>query len=294
MKIGIDLGGSHIAVGVISEGKVLAKKEENIKFVDYQGEIKELIRDTIVSLINVVLEEANVPIFLIESIGIGIPGIVKENEIKKCSKFNIYNWNIASEIENRFNIKVKIENDALCATLTEREYGNLKGVSRGVLLTVGTGIGGANVVNNYIIPAEYGHIIIQKDGIKCHCKNNGCFENYCSMRAFKENVIKILDLDKETSSKEILKLVHNSMENKMLNNYIDEYINNFIIGICNISNIMNPEVICIGGSFPYFKDILYKELLEKSNNITYQFEKPKIIFSQSGNDAGIIGATLIK
>ena len=193
MKIGIDLGGSHIAVGVISEGKVLAKKEENIKFVDYQKEIKELIRDTIVSLINVVLEEANVPIFLIESIGIGIPGIVKENKIKKCSKFNI---------------KVKVENDALCATLAEKEYGNLKGVSRGALLTVGTGIGGANVINEYIVPAEYGHMIIQKDGIKCHCKNNGCFENYCSMRVFKENVIKILDLNESISSEEILKLTH--------------------------------------------------------------------------------------
>ena len=114
------------------------------------------------------------------------------------------------------------------------------------------------------------------------------------MRVFKENVIKILDLNESISSEEILKLVHNSMENKMLNNYIDEYINNFIIGICNISNIMNLEVICIGGSFPYFKDILYKELLEKYKNITYQFEKPKIILSQSENDAGIIGATLIK
>lgn len=294
MKIGIDLGGSHIAVGVISEGKVLAKTEKDINFIQYKNEIKELIRNTIVSLINIVLEEANVPIFLIESIGIGIPGIVKENKIKRCSKFNINGWDIAEEIQEEFNIKVKVENDAVCATLAEKEYGKLKDINRGVFLTIGTGIGGANVINGYTIPAEYGHMIIQKDGIKCHCQNKGCFENYCSMRVFKEKVIEILELNEKVSSKEILNLVQNNMGNKELSNYIEEYISNFMVGICNIANIINPEIICIGGSFSYFKEILYKKLLEKDEFITYQFDKPKIVLAQNENDSGIIGATLIK
>ena len=294
MKIGIDLGGSHIAVGVISEGKVLAKTEKDINFIQYKKEIKELIRDTIVSLINIVLKEANVPIFLIESIGIGIPGIVKENKIKRCSKFNINGWDIAEEIQEEFNIKVKVENDAVCATLAEKEYGKLKDINKGVFLTIGTGIGGANVINGYTVPAEYGHMIIQKDGIKCHCQNKGCFENYCSMRVFKEKVIEILELNEKVSSKEILNLVQNNMENKELSNYIEEYISNFMVGICNIANIINPEIICIGGSFSYFKEILYKKLLEKDEFITYQFDKPKIVLAQNENDSGIIGATLIK
>lgn len=294
MKIGVDLGGSHIAVGVISEGKVLAKTEKDINFIQYKNEIKELIRDTIVFLINIVLEEANVPIFLIESIGIGIPGIVKENKIKRCSKFNINGWDIAEEIQEEFNIKVKVENDAVCATLAEKEYGKLKDINRGVFLTIGTGIGGANVINGYTIPAEYGHMIIQKDGIKCHCQNKGCFENYCSMRVFKEKVIEILELNEKVSSKEILNLVQNNMGNKELSNYIEEYISNFMVGICNIANIINPEIICIGGSFSYFKEILYKKLLEKDEFITYQFDKPKIVLAQNENNSGIIGATLIK
>lgn len=294
MKIGIDLGGSHIAVGVISEGKVLAKTEKDINFIQYKKEIKELIRDTIVSLINIVLKEANVPIFLIESIGIGIPGIVKANKIKRCSKFNINGWDIAKEIQEEFNIKVKVENDAVCATLAEKEYGKLKDINKGVFLTIGTGIGGANVINGYTVPVEYGHMIIQKDGIKCHCQNKGCFENYCSMRVFKEKVIEILELNEKVSSKEILNLVQNNMENKELSNYIEEYISNFMVGICNIANIINPEIICIGGSFSYFKEILYKKLLEKDEFITYQFDKPKIVLAQNENDSGIIGATLIK
>ncbi len=112
------------------------------------------------------------------------------------------------------------------------------------------------------------------------------------MKTFKEGMIELLGLNKQTTSEELLFILEKEKQNKELNQYIDDYINTFLIGISNIVNIINPEVICIGGSFVYFEDILYKRLLEKANLMTYQLEKPKIILAKLQNNAGIIGATL--
>jgi len=296
MKIGIDLGGSHISVGIVSEeGKILAKQEQDIFFIEHvDNNIKQLIRDTAVSLINVTLKQLQIPIFLIDEIGIGIPGIVEDNKIKKCSKFKIDDWDLAKELEEYYQIRVKLENDAVCSTISEYTYGNLKDVDRGIYICLGTGIGGATILNGKILQSELGHMIIQKDdGKECNCLNKGCFETYSSMKVFKEEVIELLNLNKDTTSEELLKILINEKQNDKLNNYIDKYINNLILGISNIINILQPEIICIGGSFVYFEEILYKRLLEKIHLYSYQFKKPKIVLSMLKNDAGIIGATLI-
>ena len=109
---------------------------------------------------------------------------------------------------------------------------------------------------------------------------------------FKNRVIEILQINKETTSEEILSILKEQKENKKLDKYIDEYIDNLLIGISNIINIVNPETICIGGSFVYYEDILYSRLMEKIKSIKYQFEQPKIVLAKLENNAGIIGATL--
>lgn len=296
MKIGIDLGGSHIAVGIVSEeGKILAKQEQDISFTEENNNIiKELIRDTMLSLINVTLRQMQIPIFLIEEVGIGIPGIIENNKIKKCNKFRINDWDLAKELEEHYQIPVKLQNDAICSAFAEYTYGNLQNVETGLYICLGTGIGGAIILNKKIVQSELGHMIIQKEnGRECNCLNRGCFETYCSMRVFKREVIKLLNLNKDTTSEELLKILVNEKQNNILNDYIDKYINDIIVGLSNIINIMNLKTICIGGSFAYFEEILYKRLLEKAQLYSYLFEKPKIVLSKLKNDAGIIGATLI-
>lgn len=292
MKIGIDLGGSHIAVGVITdEGKIIEKKEEDINLTNEEN-IELIIRDKIISLISHVLKTIQIPIFVIEEIGIGAPGIVKENIVEKCEKYGIYNWNIAKEIEDHYQIPVKVQNDALCAAKAEFQYGNLRNEKKAVFLCLGTGIGGATILENNIFASEYGHMVIEMTGKECHCGKKGCFETYSSMKVFKKGMIEVLNLDKNTSSEELLDILKKQKENSELNEYIDSYINTLLIGISNIANIINPEKICIGGSFTYFEEILYKRLLEKSITMKYQFKKPEIILAKLQNTAGIIGATL--
>ena len=165
-------------------------------------------------------------------------------------------------------------------------------------MSLGTGIGGAYVIlgteskDILIIPSELGHMVIEKNGRPCHCGKNGCFETYCSMRAFKKGIIELLNLNEETTSEELLTILKNQSENETLNNYIDNYIDTLTLGISNIVNIFKPEKICIGGSFTYFEGVLYKRLVEKAKNYKYQFEVPQIVLAKFQNDAGIIGAVV--
>ena len=292
MKIGIDLGGSHIAVAIITEeGKILEKQEENI-IVSNNENIKEIIIEKIIRIINAVLRNAQVPSFVIEEIGIGFPGIIENNIIKKCDKYEIYNWDLAERLEKHYQVSVKLQNDALCAAKAEKEYGNLNEIKRGVFICFGTGIGGATIINEEVIPSEFGHMIIEKDGNLCSCGRRGCFETYSSMRAFKNKIVEVLGINVKATSEEILNFLIKNKDDKSVNKYIDDYINTLCIGLSNIINMINPEQICIGGSFTYFEDILYKRLLEKAQLISYQFDKPKIVLAKLKNDAGIIGATL--
>ena len=293
MKIGIDLGGSHIAVGVITEkGKIIQKEEQNIIYNKENEDIKQIIVDKILGLINTVLRTSQIPIFVIEEIGIGVPGIIENNIVKKCDKYKIYNWDVAKILEEHYQIPVKLQNDALCAAKAEKEYGNLKDVKKGVFICFGTGIGGATIINEEVIPSEFGHMIIEKNGKSCSCGKRGCFETYSSMRAFKNEIVEVLGINVEATSEEILKFLIKNKDDENANKCIDEYINTLCIGLSNIINIINPGQICIGGSFTYFEDILYKRLLEKAQLISYQFDKPKIVLAKLKNDAGIIGATL--
>lgn len=198
-----------------------------------------------------------------------------------------------------YGTKIELKNDAKCAGLAEKKYGALKDVNDSVFLCLGTGIGGATFYNGKLIEpkraagSEYGHMIIHKDGIECNCGNKGCFETYASMRAFKNGLKNILNLDENIDSKELLNRLLAQRDNENVFVYINNYIDNLILGIANISNIIEPEVICLGGGFVYYEKILYTRLIEKLNENKYKFNKPEIVLAKLGNDAGIIGASLI-
>lgn len=295
MKIGIDLGGSHVAVGIVTqEGKLLTKQERNISFVEQEDEkIQKTIRDNIVSLISIVLKEIQKPISEIEKIGIGIPGIVEENKIKKCNKLRIKDWDLAIELEKHYKIPVKVQNDALCAAIAEKKYGSLKEAKKAIFLCLGTGIGGATIIEQQIIPSEYGHMIIRKEGRECDCGNKGCFQTYCSMKILKKEVISLLALNSNTTSEELITILRKEKQNENLKDYLDEFVDTFIIGLSNIINILSPDKICLGGSFVYYEDIVYKRLLERINLHSCQFKIPEIVLAEFGNNAGIIGAACI-
>ena len=139
-------------------------------------------------------------------------------------------------------------------------------------------------------------MIIKKDGERCNCGNNGCFEEYCSKRKFKDQMQKILGINEYIGASELTKIINENMKNEQVTKLLEEYVDNLAIGISNIINILEPEAISIGGSMSHYENLIFNRLREKIYSGEYLFNKenpPKILAAQSGNDAGIIGATLL-
>ncbi len=300
MKIGIDLGGSHIAIGVVNkEGKIVEKTEKTLKGIE-KKKIKNVIEETIVENVKRFQKE-----YEITKIGIAIPGTVTNETVVKSVNLGLENYDIVDNLKKNIDLPIQIRNDAKCAALSENTYGCLKGYNRSIFLTLGTGIGGAVIINNELLDTgdlpgcEIGHMVIEKDGLLCNCGRKGCFEKYASMKAFKNNLRSELGYNEKVSGKELLAIIKNTKpqeENYLkIEKVITEYIENLSIGMANLVNIFEPEAIGIGGSFVYFEEVLLEALrksLLKKDKLFNPREDINIQTAVLGNDAGIIGALL--
>ena len=300
MKIGIDLGGSHITIGVVNKnGKILEKTEKRLKGI-VTKEVKKVIEETIIENFEKFQKE-----YKIAEMGIAIPGTVTKNMVVKSVNLGLKNYSIVEELNKKINIPIKIKNDAKAAALAENKYGCLKNYNRSLFLTLGTGIGGAVIINNKLLNTgelpglEIGHMVIDKNGIKCNCGRKGCFERYASMKAFKNNLRESLGYNQNVSGKELLSIINNTNKNdenyKKIEKVKREYIENLALGIANLVNIFEPEAIGIGGSFVYFSEVLLEDLKREILEKDLLFNKRKEINIKTavlGNEAGLIGAIL--
>ena len=294
MKIGIDLGGSHIGIALINENNVIVEKNE------MDIEKRENIENEILAVIDYYInkfKQSN----QIELIGIASPGNPNNKDL--CIS-NIVNLGIKkldlSNIYHKYNIPIKLKNDSKSAGLAEFKYGSLKKYKDAVFLCLGTGIGSAVFLNGNLLQAnkyvgfELGHIIIERNGEQCNCGKKGCFETYCAMKRFKEKAKKILNITNITSE-ELLEEIKKNKNNEEIAKLIDEYINNLIIGLSNVIDIFEPEAISFGVSFVYFKDLFYEKLVKEMHKRRYTFNKddvPEIVLAELQNDAGMIGAVI--
>ncbi len=308
MKVGIDLGGSHIGIGLVDENGIIIKKDQkritNAEKEDKNKSIHEYIEDYIVENIEKFSKE-----YEIELIGMSIPGTMNKTTIIKSVNLGIENYNIVDKLKEKLNkkgfsgIPIKIRNDAKCAAIAENTYGCLKKYKRSIFLTLGTGIGGAVIINNELLDTgnlpgcEFGHIVIEKDGLLCNCGKKGCWERYASMKNFKNNLRKALNFDESVHGEELLDIIRkNSLKNEnyqKIENVVSEFIENLSIGITNLINIFEPEAIGIGGSFVFFEDVFLERLKNKllePGNLFNERENINIETAILGNDAGIIGA----
>lgn len=300
MRIGVDIGGSHIAVGLINDKyELITKKDISIKELSYDISIKEKIEKTIVEFIKEILIENDLNENNIQVIGIGSPGTVKDGIIYNAVNLGIDCFDIKKVISNHFTADIYVQNDCKCSGIGEKETGNLKQYSNCVFLALGTGIGGVVFMNNNILLAnkfpgfEFGHMIIEKEGNKCKCGNLGCFETYASMKKFKKDIINAFDLDENIHGKEIYEYIKKNADNIKMKECISNYISNLTVGLINIINIFEPEAIAIGGSFAYYEDILLDKLKERLKGKLFNNTCPEILVAKHKNDAGIIGAAML-
>ena len=299
MKIGIDLGGSHIGVGLF-EGVNLKYTCDKFFKEEDRKDIENAILRNIDELINKLLNENNIDLSSIEKIGVASPGTVTDGKITSWN-LGLKDFDLKSKLIQKYNLNVKIRNDGKCAALVEKKYGAMKDYDDCVFVNIGTGIGGAAFLGGKLLEPqkysgfEFGHMTLVKDGIQCTCGKRGCFERYCSIKALKTKITNTLNIDGTDISGQYLREELMVKYKDIIQDDINEFIDYLRIGICNLIDIFEPEVICFGGSFSYYEGHpVFNKLVEEINkdNMTFNKGKHNIVTAKFKNDAGIIGATI--
>ena len=299
MKIGIDIGGSHIATGIIlDKGNLIGKETRDIDVADIKEEKR--VEEVIIETIKILLNRYDYSIGDISKIGIAVPGSPTDTSIRNLVNLHIKNFNIAEKLNKIYNTKIRIKNDGKCAGIAEKKYGALKRYDDCIFLCLGTGVGSAAFLNGDLLEPkqnpgfEFGHMIIEKNGKQCNCGKKGCFETYASMKRFKNEAIKTLSLPKDIQSEELQGYIRKNINKQDVKEFVDNYLENLAIGISNIINIFEPEAICFGGSFSYYDDIFLERLDLKIKKYAFnENTRTKLVVAKLKNDAGIIGATEI-
>ena len=302
----------------MKDGQIVGKMQRKITDAD-RTNIIDVIEQTIFENVINILTNTNEKL---EALGIAVPGTVSDGTIQKCVNLGIKNYNIVEKLNEKFieyanqnnkheqfsnlPLQIKLQNDAKCAAIAESKYGVLKEYSSSIFLTLGTGIGGAAVLEGKLLQGkefsgyEFGHMTININGEQCKCGKKGCFELYGSMKSFKYNFKEKLGLSQYTHSEQLLELLkyNKALEknDERIRQVIEEYTENLAIGISNLINIFEPEAIGIGGSFTYFEEYLLEKLKDKILNRDLLFNPRKDIIIKAAilkNDAGIIGASMI-
>lgn len=310
--IGIDLGGTKIAAGLVGEDGRLIHKDSipTGKHRPY----KEIVKD-MGMLVLKIIEDSGVDIKNVKSIGIGSPGTADDKEgilIYANNITNFINVPLRSEIQKIIDLPVILGNDANCAALAESVAGAAKGVKNSVTITLGTGVGGGVVIDGKVYSgfnysaAEMGHFVIQLEGEQCTCGRKGCWEAYASATGLIEQTKRAAQKNPDSL---INKLVNNDLSlvdaktafdaakqgDKTGQEVVDRYIYYIAEGLTSVINIFAPEVLVIGGGVSKEGEYLLKPLREKVYRDVYFKENPQteIKVAQMGNDAGIVGAAML-
>ena len=311
-RLGIDLGGTNIATGVV---------DENFKIIG-SGKVKtnaprpaEEIVDDMVKSALMAVKDANLTIDDIDSIGVGTPGSVVQTTgvVTYSNNLGFYNLPLAEMLEKKLGKKVYIENDANAATYGEYIAGAGKGAENFVAITLGTGVGGGIIIGGKIYSGsnfaggELGHTVIQMNGEACTCGRNGCFEAYASATALIRQTKQAMIKFPESKMWEICNKDINNVNGRTAFDgarsgdeaaigVVNDYINYLSVGIANIINTFQPDVFCVGGGISNEGEYLMAPIrkLVKGENYARNMEKnTEIKAATLGNDAGIIGAAYL-
>ncbi|MBU0700808.1 ROK family protein [bacterium] len=309
LVIGIDIGGTKIDAGIIdSSGKILKKTRIYTKAHEGLDAVVQRIYDAI----ELVAADSKASI---RGIGIGAPGQVdvKNGIVIFAPNMGWKDVELRRLIHERYKLPVEIENDANCGALAEAKFGAGSGANSLIWITVGTGIGGGIIISGKLMQGagfaggEIGHMTIKEKGPVCGCGNKGCLEALAAGPAIihqirdkiiagtQTSILKIVDDDLNKITVEIAAKaadMGDNLSHKELNR-AGKYLG---IGVANLANILNPEVIILGGGV---MEVAGHHLLKIIKNtvqnraLSQARANLRIELARLGNDAGLIGASLL-
>ena len=311
LLIGIDLGGTNIAAGLVSEsGEVLGKV--CIPTSSERG--SESIIEGLSEACEVLQKEAGFDRADLKAIGIGVPGMMDPDTgiVIFCPNIPIENVDLTARLKEQWGVPVFVNNDANCAALAEAHVGSAKDTSNAICITLGTGVGGGIIIDNKIYSGfngaagEVGHLLVQLDGRQCGCGRKGCWETYASATGLIKTTREYMQEHPETAMWE---LVGNDLEKVSGRTafdamrkgdeggkaVVDIYIKHLAAGVIDLINIFQPEVLCVGGGISNEGDTLLNPLQKLVDEARYTRGVPQTTIKRAllGNDAGIVGAAML-
>lgn len=313
--IGIDVGGTNLKAGIVSQdGALLATKKMPLG----AWESAEAFAKTLVRLARDLLAEHGMDEADVQAMGIGIPGLVDSAKgiISYTPNIPMREVPIAALMQQEWDIPIYLGNDANCAALGEYYAGAGRGVQSLIVVTLGTGIGSGIVINGAIhegfngAGGEAGHMAIVLGGELCNCGRRGCWERYASATALVRLTKRVMDENPQSMMWKLCgegEKFHVSgktafhaarMGDAAAKAACGEYLDYLAAGVANLINILQPEMVAIGGGVSNEEDAsLLLPLRERVAGVDMARngakERTKIVKAQLGNDAGIIGAALL-
>ena len=312
LNIGVDLGGTNIAVGVVDENYNIVFKTS--RKTDAHRSSEEIVDDIAAAALEAV-EGAGAKISDISYAGIGVPGSVdsKNGIVRFTPNMPFSNLPLKAMLLERTGLNFDLENDANAAALGEGLAGSGKGCSDFVMITLGTGVGGGIIAGGKLVTGvnsaggELGHIVICMGGEKCGCGRHGCFESYGSVSALVSQTKKkmqecpdsLMNKLAEKNGGEVNgRTAFDAMKqgDKAACEVVDRYTDYLACGLGSIINIFQPEILSIGGGISKEGEVLLSPIREKlkaesfNNNleVTTQLRTATLF-----GDAGIIGAAFV-
>lgn len=307
--IGIDVGGTNLKAGLVREdGQILAVERTPLAF-----ENPEQFARTLAQLGQSVLHQAGIPASDVVSAGIGIPGAVAGGDILYTCNIPLRDVPLSRLFRQHLDVPVLLENDANCAAVGEWLCGAGRGTQQFIVVTLGTGVGGGLILNGKLysgsgMVGEVGHMVIQHGGAPCNCGRRGCWEAYASatglirmtreaMEAHPESLLHTVAAQSGcVEGRTAFDAAVQGDETAL--GLCRDYVSYLAAGVTNLINILQPEAVAIGGGVAAAPDRLLltplREIVERECYPRHTGQLPRIVRAELGNDAGIIGAALLK
>ena len=309
--LAIDLGGTKIIAAIISNKGQIVAKERCLTLAD---EGPQPVIRRIFSAIDHLLSQRNINPSQLDSISIAAAGAIDFKKGLITSSPHLPGWHdvpLRDIVEEKYKVNTFLINDASAAALGEHHFGAGQGVNNLILLAVGTGIGGGIILNGRLYSGasgsagEIGHITIDVGGPKCDCGNTGCLEALVSGTAVAKEAIRRIKQGERSS---LTKAVGGEIEDITAEEVLtaawdgDSLASEIIlkaatylgVGLANIVNIFNPEMIIIGGGIAKMGDLLLNPARQVVRERAFQLSAQvvQIVPAQLGDDAGVLGAAV--
>ena len=308
--IGVDLGGTNIAVGLVELNSRKIVRQLSVKTNAPRS--CEAISADIASVSRTLCSQERISMSDVRWVGAVTPGIVKDGVVVSAVNLGLKNVNFRKVLASATRRPTYIANDANGAAYAEALWGSGEGSSSLVAITIGTGVGGGIVFDGVMwegvngFAAEMGHVIIDADGRQCVCGKRGCLEAYCSATALIKETKRYMTLYPES---EMWKLCEGNIDrvsgktaflakakgDEAASRVVDEFISYLAIGVSNAINTLQPDVVCIGGGISREGEVLMAPLREKVYRRSFGTEhaRTKVVAATFKNDAGIFGGALL-